>query len=225
MGELLQNILTLRKDIDKLIEFSNEAAYEYCELAIKVADDKEDISMLSSERRCVENYIRDFKCKKSLLYSFPIGMVFSIPYLTYQIIFNWYSLTFGSSLVQILSAAAMGMTISVASACLLLYSNKFESFLVKKYPSFKYMNEKVNNLKIEIKTKEEELEHIEKIKEEKTNAITNNEEILERKKDELYKLEQDYFNNIKNNHITNGTVYNLSSAGKKRTLTRGNDYY
>lgn len=216
MGELLQSILSLREDINKLTEFSNEAVYEYCELAIKFADDKEDILILSSEKKYIENCIKDFKYKKSLLFSLPIGILYFVSYFIYHLMYNWPSLAFGSSFVKILSFATIGMTLSGLSTYLLIRYDKFNNFLVKKYPNFKYMNEIIININNEIKNKEEELTNIEKRKQNIINTISNNEEILENKREELSKLEIEYFNNIKNNPVTKGTTY------KKRTRTIGN---
>ena len=222
MCELLKNILLLREEIDNLTEFDNEKAYEYCDLAIKFADNKEDISRMTSEKNYIENYIKDFKCRKGLLFSFPIGILFSVIYFLYQLICNLYSLTFGSLIVLISSSGAIATTISVLTACLLLRSDKFNNFLFKKYPSFKSMNDKVNNLNAEIKIKEENIANINKKKEEITNTISINGEILESKKKELSKLEQEYFNNIKKTPITKETTYTISSISKKRTRTIGN---
>ena len=86
------------------------------------------------------------------------------------------------------------------------------------------MNDNLNNLIIKSKILENNLNDVKNQKEKLTNIIINNEDIIESKKEELSKLEEEYFHYIMNNPVTNGTIYTLSSAAKKRTLTRGNNY-
>lgn len=224
MGELLKRILCIREDIYKLRELSNANAYNYCELAIAISDTMEDISIMSSEKKCIENYIKDFKYNKSLLYSLPIGIVVFSSYLLYLVITNSNPLTFGSAITTILVPFACCMTAAVGVAALCVRSKKFNNFLIRKYSTFKNRDDQLNNLNIKINELENNLITITNKKEEIMNTIVNNEEIIESKTEELDKLEKEYFNNIKNNPVTKGTTYILSSAGKKRTLTRGCDY-
>ena len=74
MGDLLKSILSLRYEIDKLNEVSNEKAYEYCELGIKIADIQENIITMSNDKSNLEKQIYDFKYKKRLLFTATIGI-------------------------------------------------------------------------------------------------------------------------------------------------------
>jgi len=221
MGDLLKSILSLRDQIDKLNEFSNEKAYEYCELGIKIADIQENIITMSNDKSNLEKQIYDFKYKKSLLFTAPIGISIIGCYFTFLVFNYWDKLTFSTSLLAIIGTPTFGGALAMYVSSLLVHSKKFNKFLTRKYTSLKEINEKFNTLIDKINKQENCLICIKKSQEEITSIIANNEEILENKRDELNKLEEEYFNNLINN-TSMTTTYVPSTNGKKRTRTIGN---
>ncbi len=221
MGELLQNILSLRADISKLSEIGNEKSYEYCELAIKITDTEEEIEKIGLAKDNLEENIMDFKLKKGIFSTWPIGALISLSYFTFFIFVCLDKLTFGAILFTIIGAPAVSISLAFTLSAFLMHSKLFTNYLIKKHPSLKQMNDKLNNLIVRARITENNLNDIKKEKEKITNIILNNEDIIESKKDELNKLEEEYFHSIMNNPITNGTTYTLSSTGKKRTRTIG----
>lgn len=226
MGDLLKSILSLRDEINKLNEFSNEKAYEYCELGIKIADIQENIITMSNDKSNLEKQIYDFKYKKSLLFTAPIGISIIGCYFTFLVFNYWDKLTFSTSLLAIIGTPTFGGALAMCVSSLLVYSKKFNIFLTRKYTFLKEMNEKFNTLIDKINKQENCLICIKKSQEEITSIIANNEEILENKRDELNKLEEEYFNNLLNKPSMTPTTYVPNSNGKKRTRTIGNiDHY
>lgn len=224
MGELLKKIISLRNEINNLSKLSNEKVYEYCQLAIKIVDTEEEIVKIASAINVLDNDIVDFKLKKGILYSSPVGVTLSVIFFAAVIITCLDNLSLGTTLFAILGTPTLSISIAFMLSSFLMHSKIFSNFLIKKYAHFKKMNDELNNLIVRNRITENSLTNIKNKKEEITNTISNNGEILESKEEELSKLEQDYFNNIMNNPITNGTTYNISATGKKRTLTRGNSY-
>lgn len=222
MGDLLKSILSLRYEIDKLNEISNEKAYEYCELGIKIADIQENIITMSNDKSNLEKKIYDFKYKKSLLFTATIGISIVGCYFTFLVFNYWDKLTFSTSLLAIIGTPTFGGALAMYVSSLLVHSKKFNKFLTRKYTTLKEMNEKLNNLIDKIKKQENCLICIKKRQEEITNIITNNEEMLENKREELSKLEGEYFNNLLTNPSMTPTTYVPSTNGKKRTRTIGN---
>ena len=221
MGELLQNILSLRYNINNLTELSNGKVYEYCELAIKIADTEEEIENMKVTKDNLEESIMDFKLKKGILFTWPIGAIFSLVYFTFLMLVVD-KVTIGSILFTAIGHAWDRYFLGKTGSRL---SEKDDiKALYKKYPELKEINDKLNNLIVRNRIVENNLKDIKKQKEEIVDIVTNYEEIIESKKGELNKLEQEYFNNfnnINNPSVTNSTTYEFSNAGKKRTRTIG----
>ena len=224
MGELLQNILSLREDINNLTELSNRKAYEYCELAIKIADIEEQIKNMDSTKSELEESIMDFKLKKGILFTLPIGTLISTIFFACLIYSCLNKLTLGTILFTIIGTPTFSVSIAFAFSAFLMHSKIFTNYLVKKYPALKEMSNKLNSLIVRNRIVENNLNDIKKQKEEVVNIVANNQDVIESKTEELHKLEQEYFNNFNTPSITNFTNYEVSKAGKKRTRTIGESH-
>lgn len=223
MEELLKNILSLREDINKLSEISDNKSFEYRQLSEEYTNTKEDILTMSSEKNCIENYIKDFKYNKSLLYSLPVGIIISSLFLGCSAITSVGPWTFGGVIATFSVSSACGLAISLIVASLLVPSKIFSNFLIKKYPIYKYRDDILNSLNLKIKEAQINLDNIEKKIDEIMNIMKTSKNIIESKREELSKLEEEYLANIVNNPNNEETTYSLSSAGKKRVLSRKND--
>lgn len=226
MGDLLKSILSLRDEINKLNELSNEKAYAYCKLGIKIADIQENIITMSNDKSNLEKQIYDFKYKKSLLFTATIGISIVGCYFIFLVLNYWDKLTFSTTLLAIIGTPTFGGMLAMYVSSLLVHSKKFNNFLTRRYTLLKEMTEKLNNLIDKIMKQENCIICIKNSQEEITNIILNTEEILENKREKLDKLEEEYFNNLINNPSVASTTYVPSTNGKKRTRTIGNiDHY
>jgi len=221
MGELLKNILSLRDDIKKLDDEGNEKAIEYCELLIEIADNKEELENISSQKKILEDDIWAFKLKKGFLFTLPIGVTLSCLYFAYLIFSYWSNLSVGNVLFTIIGTPSFAMGIAGMSASFIMHSKKFGNLLMKLFPKFKELNDNLNSLIIKGDLTEKNIEKLQNSNDEILNFIDNNVQVIESKKEELQKLENNYFNNILDNHSVE-TTYTLSESGKKRTRTIGN---
>lgn len=221
MGELLKNILSLRDDIKKLDDEGNEKAIEYCKLLIEIADNKEEIENISSQKEILEDDILTFKLKKGFLFTLPIGVTLSCLYFAYLIFSYWNNLSVGKVLFTIIGTPAFSVGTAGMTASFVMHSKKFGNLLMKLFPKFKELNDNLNSLIIKEELAEKNIVELENQKDEILNMIENNVTVTESKKEELKKLENNYFNNILDNPDVE-TTYTLSETGKKRTRTIGN---
>lgn len=219
MGELLKKIQLTKEEIDKLTKISNEKAFVFCELAITIADSKEMVKTLSLNKENLEENIMDFKLKKGMLFTSPVGIILSLLYFSYLIITCFNNLNLGTILFTIIGAPACSLALSFMFSSFLANSKNFSNFLMKKFDSFKNMNKELNALIIEIETIEKSISNIINRKDELINEISTAEDIIENKRKELHELEEEYFKNISTRPITASTSYVVSAPGKKRIRT------
>jgi len=142
-------------------------------------------------------------------------------YFAYLIFSYWSNLSVGNVLFTIIGTPSFAMGIAGMSASFIMHSKKFGNLLMKLFPKFKELNDNLNSLIIKGDLTEKNIEKLQNSNDEILNFIDNNVQVIESKKEELQKLENNYFNNILDNHSVE-TTYTLSESGKKRTRTIGN---
>ena len=219
MEEQLKLILVLREEINELIsdrDITNKEYNDLVELFYKIFDS------MQNESKQLENLQLRFRNAKDSKIIKCTGMIsctimaitfFLLKTLTkcqlYDIVLvEGFTLTFTSAI-----------PICLAST---IFDSIIEKHLVKKYPNIEKLYSKVNSLNKDVNLKEQELAEIRSKKEVLDATIKGIENKLARKKEELYSLEEEYFNSFsgKNTTFDEENEMQIGIAGKSKKKIR-----
>lgn len=219
MGEKLKLIQVLREEVSELIKDRDITKKEYDD--VENLFDKTFYSMQDGSKE-LENLQLCFKNAKDTKILKFIG-----PLSTTVATITFFLLKFLTScqLSDILLVEGLILTFtSVIPICLAstIFDNIIEKYLVKKYPNIEKMYDKVNSLTNDISLKEQQFMEMRRKKEVLTSNLKITEDKLSRKKEELYYLEEDYFNNLvgKEINMEDSRETTIGSAGRGKRRVR-----
>lgn len=222
--EKLNLIQSLRCDIAKLNEQKEINVEKVKELDELYENNDSQLMELKVELYDIKEEFFDKKAKKYLLLTGSFGIIFAI--ITFFVCNHYLIPTGNFDYISSLFISTFGaVSISVASSYYFALNNKFDNFLVKVFPKLQVDCDRISLLKNNIAKKMEEKEAI--IAHQNTLNFSNHSisETIEKKKQQLDKLTNDYFDNIENNHLVdkNDNIYiTQENKGKTRVRTPEN---
>lgn len=217
MEEKLKLILTLRDEIDKLNEIRTENQMNYDKVNNDFENAFNTIQNIDKEIEKGEFNLRTAKDAKILKFA---GIVTAIA-MTLLGIFFTTCLRFDiltTTLALILEAIIVFA--SITSLAGTVFDWVIEKYLIKKYAHIRNLREKVKTLndnKINEEVRFNELKNKLKNLE---SLIQENNAKLSQNKEELYKLEEEFFDSLRNNDVISQPVLSASEDNvkiKKRT--------
>ena len=217
--EKLNLIQSLRCDIAKLNEQKEINVEKFKELDELYENNDSQLMELKVELHDIKEEFFDKKAKKYMLLIGPVGILSAAALF---FVWNHYFVSTGLS-DYVISTGVSGLTFLTffASSYYLALNNKFDNFLVKFFPKLQFYCNKISALKNNITKKFDEQKKIEAHQNNLNFSNHSISEEIEKKKQELYRLTNDYFDDIENNHLVdeNDNIY-ITQENKGKTRVR-----
>lgn len=217
--EKLDLIQSLRCDIAKLNEQKEINVEKLKELDELYENNDSQLMELKVGLYDIKEEFFEKKAKKYMLLIGPVGILCSAALF---FVWNHYFVSTGLS-DYVISTGVSGLIFLAffASSYYLVLNNKFDNLLVKVFPKLQFYCNNISALKNNITKKIDEQKKIEA--HQNTLNFSNHSigEEIEKKKQELYRLTNDYFDDIENNHLVdeNDNIY-ITHENKGKTKVR-----
>lgn len=219
MEEQLKLILNIRDEINELIKLRDEQEEKYNNIETSIDDTFNSIQNMNKKLEKLKEQFENAKNNKIFKFSIPSGIGAAI--ITF-IIFAIYG-DFPDGLFNIILSGVCSFVSGTAVSCVpVMILNMFDSFFIKRYSDIKQLNDKINNLNNSIMLSERNFEKMKVDRDSLYTTLKFKEEQLEMKREELYRVEEEYFNSLvgKTFITEDGKNYTVSIAPRSKTKVR-----
>lgn len=214
MNEQLRLIQALRLEISELTSAMDITKNNYDSIDKVIDTTFHNIQNMYAKLKATNDKIDDVKAKKILKYSLICGIVSSVATL---VILKFHSNMNGYTdvLIALVESFTSGILVTVVPPMFLPLIDKFNMFLIKKCPDLKEIDDEIKNLETAIRISEINFIKMKKEKEALDSTIKVIGDKLSGKREELYILEEEYFNslNLENVAFEDGREAMTGSVG------------
>lgn len=197
MEEQLELIQKLRLEVNSLISDKDKIKEDYETVDKVVLYTFNNIQNLYKELEKSKDNLDNIKFIRTLKHSIFVGVIVAIS-MFISVITNGFDQIF----IKVLGSTAIGAMSMVLTSTFLSSSKIVNRFLVKKCPEIRDSYNKINNLEIAIRMNEKRFD---KMKEDRDNlkiTLRGISEQLERKREELDSVEEEYFSSLAGKSFT-----------------------
>ena len=214
MEEQLKLILCLRAEVRELMQLKENDENEYNNIIRKFDSTFEELKDIDKKLDEMTLFFRNAKDMKVIKFNGFLSIFVMIITLILLIVLTNIPLANILLIETITLIFTLAIPVMLAST---VFNNIIEKYLVKKYPNIKMLYNNVKSLSNRKRLKEQRLMKLRSDRETINASFKYREQQLSIKKDELFKLEENYFNNLNNSNISD---INVESNSHVKNLVR-----